>query len=273
MKALKEITRFSGDGNIEEWLDRFETAVSLDRDESREAELLIMRLEGAAYATWKGLLPADRYSVEKIKAALRRVFGESRYDAWSSFLSARAVTGEPLDVLANRISAWANVALAGGDPKDAACALVMMSALPAHVQDQVRMHVGQHPTLHQVVEAAKAIEVWKPACPALTVDEKGASGMIPRVANERHDTGALPVRSYHALPGARAARGHKGGSLGTRPTRNLRCFGCGQLGHFKRDCPLNCFACGNRGHLRKDCNNCPLNSSGGVQGEPAAPQL
>ena len=53
-EELKEISRFSGEGNVEDWLDRFETAVSLDHEELCKAELLIMRLEGVAFTTWKG---------------------------------------------------------------------------------------------------------------------------------------------------------------------------------------------------------------------------
>ncbi|KAF2627665.1 hypothetical protein BU25DRAFT_341387 [Macroventuria anomochaeta] len=49
---------------------------------------------------------------------------------------------------------------------------------------------------------------------------------------------------------------------------NRACFGCGEIGHTKRDCPKSgasgdraCFACGEVGHTKRDC---PKGGSGGA---------
>ena len=31
----------------------------------------------------------------------------------------------------------------------------------------------------------------------------------------------------------------------------VTCFGCGELGHSRRDSPITCYSCGKRGHLRR----------------------
>ena len=171
MKAMKEISRFSGEGNVEDWLDCFETAVSLDHEELCEAELLIMRLEGAAFAIWKGMATDQCRDTGQIKAALRRVYGETKFDAWSQFLSERLVSGELLDVVADRLSVRAAVAMEGDDPKDATCALVLLSILPSMVRDKVKLHLGSCVTLRGVVDTAKLLDMEAPVCPAVCVKD------------------------------------------------------------------------------------------------------
>ncbi|KAD5508031.1 hypothetical protein E3N88_15734 [Mikania micrantha] len=49
------------------------------------------------------------------------------------------------------------------------------------------------------------------------------------------------------------------------------CFGCGEPGHFKRNClhvknigdeaPKSCFECGNPGHIKKDCPHLKNNNN------------
>ena len=41
------------------WLDWFEVAIEIDKEEVNEANVLIMKLEGPAYDMWRGL-PAEQ---------------------------------------------------------------------------------------------------------------------------------------------------------------------------------------------------------------------
>ena len=52
----------------------------------------------------------------------------------------------------------------------------------------------------------------------------------------------------------------KGRFSGQRPAPQS-CYGCGQYGHWKQDCPLarKCYHCGEVGHFKKEC---PLNGNG-----------
>ncbi|KAF3002576.1 hypothetical protein E8E13_008099 [Curvularia kusanoi] len=58
-----------------------------------------------------------------------------------------------------------------------------------------------------------------------------------------------------------SAGGYGGGGSGDRA-----CFGCGEIGHTKRDCPKGggsaCYGCGEPGHTKRDCPNA---ASGGGQ--------
>ena len=77
MKALKQIGNFSGEGDVNRWIDRFEVAIWLDNEEEDEADHLVMRLEGPAYDTWRGLSSTEQSDAKAIKSALQRVFGKS----------------------------------------------------------------------------------------------------------------------------------------------------------------------------------------------------
>ena len=55
MKALKEVGHFSGEGDVERCIARFEMAVIIDGEEQHEPQQLAMLLDGAAYNTWAGL--------------------------------------------------------------------------------------------------------------------------------------------------------------------------------------------------------------------------
>ena len=71
MKSLHEVRKFIGteDVDVEQWIDRFESAVANDGMEAKEAVCLAMRLDSTAYDTCKRLYEADRKQVDTIKAA------------------------------------------------------------------------------------------------------------------------------------------------------------------------------------------------------------
>ena len=40
---------------MERWLDRFEVAIEIDKEEANEANVLVMKLGDPAYDVWRGL--------------------------------------------------------------------------------------------------------------------------------------------------------------------------------------------------------------------------
>ena len=214
MKALKEVGHFSGEGDVERWIARFEMAVVIDGEERHEPQQLAMRLDGAAYDTWSSLKAEERSSAGAIKAALRKAYGMSRADAWSAAMHTTLLPGEPLDAVCEQVKKNLRVALAGGDPLDSACALIMMSTLPQDVGDKVRMHLGSNVTTAGVLETAKAI---------MPTAAPHAAAVVPVIRKDSHVAAQASSRRLAAVPGKKPAP--------------RRCYICDEEGHLMRDCP------------------------------------
>ncbi len=237
MKAMRQLGRFAGEDDVEWWIDRFQVALRIDGvTEEKEADMLIMQLDGPAYDTWRGLPARQQDEAGCIKAALRRVFGKSRFEAWAGMAKDSAAPGEPLAVYAERLRTRAAVALAGGDPADKVCALMVLDTLPVDVRDKVVMQLGEDITLDRVVSTANLVK----SSPTAVV-----------AAEARRPAMVKP-------PAARAGP---------------RCFRCGQLGHFIRSCPVLAPGSGRQDHSRKYAGRPALNELGGSQAGPAAPRM
>ena len=131
MKAMKKIENFSGDVDVERWIDRFELAVKIDDLKKREAQVLSMHLSGAAYDTWKNLRSDQKEDATEIKTALRNAYGLRRSDAWHSALSTKAVMGESLDVVGEKIRKLVRVASSGAnDSMSYISGLILLDSLP-----------------------------------------------------------------------------------------------------------------------------------------------
>ena len=143
MKAMKKISNFSGEEDVERWIDKFEVAVRIDGKEDKETDLLAMYLEGPAYDTWKGLTPAEKSDAKAIKDSLRDVFGLRRREAWRLALERKIKLGENIAVAAEEI--MKNVSIAcEGDPLQLAAGLMLFIALPEDVQIQAVLQRGNN---------------------------------------------------------------------------------------------------------------------------------
>ena len=186
MKALKEITKFTGQEDVERWIDQFELAIRLDGKQSEEADLLAMRLDGVAYDMWKGLNAADQASAETVKAALRRVYGKSRMAAWASATSQALVPGEPVDAFVQKLYREVDTAIKGSDPARNVCALLLMIALPSEVCSRVAMHVGRDLDLSSIINAAQAILDEVPSRSAAAMVANVMPTFVPETPREAY---------------------------------------------------------------------------------------
>ena len=107
MKALKKVGNFTGTEDVERWIDRFELAIEIDGldigEKNKEAQVLSMLLDGAAYDTWKNMPEPARKDAAKIKSVLRATFGLRLLDAWREALSTKIHMGDSVDVMAENI--------------------------------------------------------------------------------------------------------------------------------------------------------------------------
>ena len=144
MKAMRNVGKFSGEGDVERWIDRFELAAEVDDVQNKEAALLSVSLDGPAYDTWKGLDESDRRNAEAIKQALRRAFGLRRLDAWRALLTRNWRCEEPVDSQVEQVKRWIDVATAGGDPRSSMGGLVLLEMLPSRMREQVAQQLGDN---------------------------------------------------------------------------------------------------------------------------------
>ena len=208
MKALKHLCSFSGAEDVEWWLDRFEVAIEIDKEEVNEMNVLIMKLEGSAYDMWRGLPVEQRSTSEHIKAALWVTFGKSQFEAWAEMVRDSPAPGESLVVFGKRLRTHAAVALAGSNPVDTVCALFLLEALPTVLRDKVVLHLGEDITVADVVKTATLVKSAPAARVAVKVDEVAeeevAAAAVAPVAKPHGSVGPCFRKAPQVVPQSQA---------------------------------------------------------------------
>lgn len=250
MKLTEVVQRFSGapGEDVEHWLDRFAVAIRVTSDEDEEDEddnklekkmalMMPLLLHGPAYITWKRLSDTDKKDYGAITKALRKVYGKTKTAAWRELKTLKLLPGEPVDVLADQITALLHVVSEGEECSEHITAAFLLDAIPIRIAEQVRLRHGEDMNLEKVVSCVKAL--------------LAGSDRNPEMA-----AGALsgePVSTRNERRGAKA----------------LRCYTCNRPGHTRRNCPAVCFRCNQQGHFQRTC---PQNqNSGNGQAEVAMP--
>ena len=231
LNALKRIPDFSGDDDVEKWIDRVESAIRIDGvPEENRADVIIMRLDGPARMTWKAMPADQQLNFSSIKARLRETYGMRRYEAWTKIHGTIDPT-ESLDSTWERIKSLVSVAASGNDPIGHISACIFLSQMAPEIRDKILLHCGQSYDPQRVLDSAKSISI----------------------RNTNSDV-ALAIPCASNTPAIRQNQS------------NFRCERCERHGHVAKDYrasyPLStnrdsrtCYQCGKGGHIARNCPN------------------
>ena len=242
MAAFKKLEMFDGTGDVERFIDRFEFAVAVDGlSKEKIPSYLAMHLSGPAFDVFKGMKDGTKEDAEEIKKVLRNTYGIRRSAAWRTLTTFRINTGQQLDSACEELHKLSKIVTFGKDPASTLAAVAFVEALPGPVAQRVRVLCGQFATKEQVVEAAK--DIWE--------------------ASDNEVTAA--VNSSQRRGQARSAfngEARRGPSSGASKAEMRRCYGCGLVGHLRRNCNAVCTKCGRSRHSERFCH-----SAGNESGE------
>ena len=161
-----------------------------------------MHLSGPAFDVWKGMDESAKKTADDIKKVLRKTYGIRRSAAWRSMTTYRISAGQQSDSACEELHKLAKIVKSVSDPASSLTAVAFVEALPGHVAQRVRVLCGQLATKEKVLDAAK--DIWDASATDVTAAVK-------------------PLQQRGATAGA------SGGE-------NRRCYGCGDVGHLRRNC-------------------------------------
>lgn len=236
-KICDVVSKFSGSHgeDVQQWLDKFQVAFDIVFDDMSEAERkkkvsssIPLFLEGAAFSTWKQMDVSEQKDFDKVSAALRRVFGKSKMQAWRELKQIKYCHGDSIDVLTEEIKSLLEIVSSGDPVPQEFVALTLVDALPEKVAETVRLHEGETMQLQAVLSAAKA---------ALT----GSQGHVSQFVNVAVDKSKIDnantnfknnyVKPVNYFPSKKFSQ-----NPNSRNTNSLTCYSCGKRGHIAKYC-------------------------------------
>ena len=236
IKLVDVVKRFSGEGDVVAWIDRLELVLELQGGGADCAKVIPLFLEGAAYDVYAQMNEEDRACSTRLKSRLVAAFGLSPSQAFAKFKARTLMPGESPDAFLAELRRLARTAAAGGDAAtvDQFVLCQFVDGLPEPTRSQ----------LH----ALKSGGAWN-----LAATLECAKGMLLEHETSGEGGGLLG----RGASGQDGARGHAQGSEEQRKGKEKpKCYGCGQVGHLRRQCQSagpRCYGCGQTGHLKRDC--------------------
>ena len=243
-----KLAKLAESDDIEVYLTTFERLMAAyEIDASRWAFLLAPQLTGKAQQAYAAMSESDSSKYEEVKTAILRRYDINEETYRQRFRSAKQKGGETPIELTTRLQDLADKWLKECDSKEKVVDVIIREQFLNTLPEDVRVWVKERQPATSK-EAGRLAEDYLQA--------RKATGRLE--SNGRMDKRPGP-------PG--------GPAVGPR-----QCLGCGQLGHWIRECPkkamplaggpprehslrkerqpreaLRCFNCGKRGHLAMKC--------------------
>ena len=252
---------FTGDGDISEWLLKFEVVCRLQKL-GNFFQTVPLFLEGKAFSIYTQLPPATQADDQLLKDALLSAFAINSFDAYSEFVRRRLRDGETPEVFVADLRRLLSIC---GLNTDHLVRHAFVEGLPSGMAATIRSHMLSYPltSLPEMIQQAK-IHLAAPVM-------HGSGAALPE--NPPRTAFGRPPGPSNVQGGMQHAMGGASASTGIR-----NCFNCGQPGHYSKFCPqgrspmprpLVCYRCGQEGHVSRFCT-APAPASRGGNGHGKA---
>ena len=245
--------KFNGDQDLENYLGHFELCVRANGWSKVEAGVFLgLSLEGGALRQLKGINLALPGGYGRLKKALiRRYEPTNQEETYKALLNARErKPGESLQALEEELSKFTRLAYPDADARTID-SLVLDRFLTSLRDPQLRQWVYQSTASQPTMDLQMAIQTAVTAEAFLKTDAdkrqrmRAADASVAEQLKTHNDqmkqngdqmrkmAEIIEKLTKQAEPPAAGERRRSW----NRPPNSTACFGCGQEGHFKRECP------------------------------------
>ena len=232
VKLVDAVKRYSGEGDVIAWVERFEMVWELQADtmkETNQAKVLPLFLEGAAYDVFAQMEQEVRQDATRLKAGLQAAFGMSPLLAYAKFKARELAVGEaPTAFLAALRRLARAIEVGDGKALEPIVLCQFVDGMPEPTRSQLQaLKGGSNWKIAEVLQCAQGL---------LQQNNIGlARGLLGRKVTIEHQHQGRNVEPALTSSGTvgnwqTEVRGN------SRDGTGVCCEGCFRFGHCQQDC-------------------------------------